>query len=130
MIALMSEFTKALLIASVHRYLLICAGIAFACMGYRLFKLGYFEKAGELKAAFGEHHVLVKQVAPGVFFAALGVLTILTGVVRSVEVSVPAIIVSRQGAAEALTGDSLKPCDDSLLEEYRGEGGPVPKQKK
>ena len=33
----MSEFTKALLVANVYRYLLIGAGVAFAYMGYRLF---------------------------------------------------------------------------------------------
>jgi hypothetical protein len=68
----MSEFTKALLIANIYRYLFV-AGMAFAYMGYRLFVLGYFEKAGEFRAASGGNHILLKQVAPGVFFALFGV---------------------------------------------------------
>jgi hypothetical protein len=51
----MSEFTKAVLVANIFRYLLIIAGIAFAYMGYRLFVLGYFkpcEDVGEKSEYF------------------------------------------------------------------------------
>jgi len=85
----MSEFTKALLVASIFRYVLVIAGVVFAYMGYRLFILGYFEKAGELRAAFGNNHIILKQVAPGVFFALLGVATIAVGVYRGMEIKVP-----------------------------------------
>jgi hypothetical protein len=85
----MSEFTKALLIANIYRYLLIVAGVAFAYMGYRLFVLGYFEKAGEFRAASGGKHILLKQVAPGVFFALFGVAAISIGVFRGIEINVP-----------------------------------------
>ena len=84
----MSEFTKALLIANIYRYLLIIAGTAFMVMGYRLFVLGYFEKAGEFRAASGGKHILLKQVAPGVFFALFGVATISVGVFRGIEINV------------------------------------------
>jgi hypothetical protein len=85
----MSEFNQALLISNLYRCLLIIAGICFAYWGYRLFDKGYFEKGGELKAKFGENHLLLKQVAPGVFFAALGALAIAIGVARGISISVP-----------------------------------------
>jgi hypothetical protein len=85
----MSEFTEALLIANIYRYLLIVAGAAFVFMGYRLFVLGYFEKAGEFRAAYGENHVVLKQVSPGIFFALFGVIAISVGVFRGIEIDVP-----------------------------------------
>jgi hypothetical protein len=118
----MSDFTQALLIANIYRYLLICAGVAFAYMGYRLFVLGYFEKSGELKVAFGDHHLLLKQVAPGVFFAALGVLAISIGFLRKIEITVPKTI----GISEAQMSDKMDPCQDAN-ENYRGQKGKQPK---
>lgn len=85
----MSEFTKALLIANIYRYLLIVAGTTFVYMGYRLFVLGYFEKAGEFRAAAGGKHIVLKQVAPGVFFALFGILAISIGVFREIEINIP-----------------------------------------
>ncbi|HTT17870.1 MAG TPA: hypothetical protein VMG82_02930 [Candidatus Sulfotelmatobacter sp.] len=85
----MSEFTQALLIANIYRYLLIVAGTVIVFMGYRLFDRGYFEKGGELRATWGGNHILLRQVAPGVFFAVFGLLTISVGVFRKIEISVP-----------------------------------------
>jgi hypothetical protein len=124
----MSEFTKAILVANVFRYFLVVAGVAFAYMGYRLFKLGYFEKAGELKAVMGEHHLLLKQVAPGVFFAALGTATIAVGAFRKVAVSTPpARVVPTESPSTppiAAAGNSTKlpPCDNASDEQkYEGK---------
>lgn len=88
----MNDLSRAFLIASIYRYALIVAGFSFALMGYRLFKLGYFEKAGELKASYGGKHFLLKQVAPGIFYAAFGVATIACAVVRQVTVIRPVVV--------------------------------------
>jgi hypothetical protein len=42
---------------------------AFGYFGHRLFRIGFYERSGELRAHFGEHRLLLKAVAPGVFFA-------------------------------------------------------------
>ena len=114
----MSDFTEALLIANIYRYVLILAGVAFAYMGYRLFVLGYFERSGELKLKFGDKHLLLKQVAPGVFFAALGVLAISVGFFRKIEITVP----NASGAANVKMSDSqdTDPCQDQV-EQYEGQ---------
>lgn len=85
----MSEFTKALLIANIYRYLLIVAGMACVYMGYRLFVLGHVEKGGELKATSGRTHIHLKQVWPGVFFALFGVAIIAVGIYRGIEINLP-----------------------------------------
>jgi hypothetical protein len=61
------------------RIIVLAAGTLFAVLGYRLFKIGYFEKAGELKAAWGNKNLSLKQVAPGVFFALFGAVIVAIG---------------------------------------------------
>ena len=84
----MSEFTKALLIANSSRCLFILAGMACVYMGYRLFVRNYVERGGEVRVNFGDWHILVKQVAPGVFFALVGLAVIAVGVFRPIEINV------------------------------------------
>jgi hypothetical protein len=122
MIRNMSEFNQALLIANIYRYLLIIAGTFFAFWGYRLFDKGYFEKGGELKVAFGEHHLMLKQVWPGIFFAALGVLAMAIGVFRKIEISVPTAAGSAHLEMKYKPPND-KPCEPtSESEEYEGKG--------
>lgn len=122
----MDPLSKAFLIASIYRYLLIFAGVAFAVMGYRLFKLGYFEKAGELKAAYGSSHLLVKQVAPGVFFAALGAVMVAGPLIwmKPIQVSIPVLHANTPAASSSTSvADGVyrsKPCTDS--ESITGKG--------
>jgi len=117
----MDPLSKAFLIASIYRYALIVAGVMFAWRGYRLFKLGYFEKAGELKAAYGSSHLLVKQVAPGVFFAAIGAAMVAGPLIwmKPIQISIPA---SRANAPSAVADGVVhsNPCADS--ESITGKG--------
>lgn len=55
----------------VYRLALFVVGLALAYMSYRLFLSGFFESAGELKAAWGEKRLAWKQAAPGTVFAIL-----------------------------------------------------------
>jgi len=127
----MSEFTKAMLVANIFRYLLIPAGLGVIYMGYRLFVLGYFEKSGELEAKFGPHHLIIKQAAPGVFFAVLGAFIIATGVFRRMEISVPIVAGSGTGRKAAMSDAYQIPCkDDTKSEIFSGKGNPAAKQRK
>ena len=58
--------------ALVYRMTVLLCGFGSIVMGYRLFRLGVFEKAGELKASWGGKSVLLKAAAPGTFFALFG----------------------------------------------------------
>jgi hypothetical protein len=122
----MNDLSRTFLVASIFRYLLIVAGVFFAYMGYRLFKLGYFEKAGELRAAYGGNHFLVKQVAPGVAFAALGAMTIGFAVVHPVTVAVP-VSTTAVGPASTTAAGQPTPCP-SEEERVTGQGKQSPKQ--
>jgi hypothetical protein len=55
-----------------YRLAVLACGFASIVMGYRLFRLGVFERAGELKATWGERSLLLKAAAPGTFFALFG----------------------------------------------------------
>lgn len=84
----MSEFTKTLLIASIPRYLLIGVGTLFLMKAYRLFDRGYSEKSGEFSLTWKGLRIVLKQVAPGVFFALFGLLAIGIGFYRPIEINV------------------------------------------
>jgi hypothetical protein len=68
-----------------YRCLIIATGGLFEYLGYRLFVLGIYEKAGELKASWKGASLLVRQAAPGTFFALFGATIITVAVVRPAE---------------------------------------------
>ena len=55
-----------------YRLAALACGFGSIAMGYRLFRLGIFERAGDLKANWGERSLLLKAAAPGTFFALFG----------------------------------------------------------
>jgi hypothetical protein len=59
---------------------ILLAGSFFCYLGYNLFKLGLFEKAGDLKASWGDKHLILKQASPGIFFAVFGAIIIVVSV--------------------------------------------------
>src|SRR5207302_9043961 len=63
-------------------------GTAFAYMGYRLFEAGVFGKAGELEGASGNNHLLLKQAAPGTFFALFGCAIVIAVLWRGLSMKV------------------------------------------
>lgn len=79
--------TTVYLAAIGYRILAIAAGFGFAFFGYRLFRLGVFERAGDLKAAWGDRKLALKQAAPGTFFAVSGVIVVCVSLWRQVELS-------------------------------------------
>jgi hypothetical protein len=71
-----------------YRILVVLTGLAFSILGYKLFCRGVYEKAGELKAAWGDRHLILKQAAPGTFFALFGVVIIAGSLWRGFEVDI------------------------------------------
>lgn len=68
-----------------YRILTILCGFGFAYLGYRLFCLGITKEAGELQAKYGDSGLMLRQVAPGVFFALFGVIIAAVGIYRGVD---------------------------------------------
>lgn len=77
----MSEFE----ISAVYKFVTLLTGFGVVYMGYRLFRTGVFEKAGELKAAWGERNLELKQAAPGTFFAVLGAIVLMIAVNKGIS---------------------------------------------
>lgn len=63
----------------------LAAGVTMAYFGYRLFREGIYEKAGELVAKWQGKELALRQAAPGTFFAVLGVLLVGVSVWRQLE---------------------------------------------
>ena len=63
----------------------ILCGLAIVYFGFRLFRLGFFEKAGELQIAWGSKYLTLKQAAPGTVFAIFGAGIILAAVWQGLE---------------------------------------------
>ncbi len=82
----MSEFNQIVFAIAGYRVLTILIGLAFAYFGYKLFVLGIYEKAGDLKAAWGGRSLVVRQAAPGTFFALFGVTVIAIALIRGVDI--------------------------------------------
>jgi hypothetical protein len=76
-----------------YRLVVLLCGFGSILMGYRLFRLGIFEKAGELKANWGDRSLLLKAAAPGTFFALFGSAIIAVTVWKgfTIETSKPAV---------------------------------------
>jgi hypothetical protein len=82
----MSEFTWTLIMIGTYRIVAILAGVLAIYLGYRLFMVGIYEKAGDLKATWGSTHLILKQAAPGTFFAVFGALVITFGIWRGIDI--------------------------------------------
>src|SRR3990167_868577 len=63
-------------ILSMYRCLTIIVGLLIVYLGYRLFLAGVYEKAGDLRAAWGDKNLTLIQTAPGIFFALFGAVII------------------------------------------------------
>ena len=81
----MTEFTQGMLIVIAYRALAITLGFGMAYLGYKLFRVGIYEKAGELKAAWGDKNLTLKQAAPGTFFALFGAFVVIVSLFRGVD---------------------------------------------
>jgi hypothetical protein len=81
----MSEFIQGAAIVVFYRTFTIACGFGIIYLGYKLFRIGVYEKAGELKAAWGDRHLTLKQAAPGTVFALFGALVLGIAIWRGVD---------------------------------------------
>ena len=81
----MTGFTNLALAVIAYRLAILLVGLLFAFLGYKLFRLGIYEKAGELKAAWGDRNLTLKQAAPGTFFASFGAMIVGIALFRGVD---------------------------------------------
>lgn len=81
----MTEFIQGIVAIISFRAVTILCGLAIVYFGFSLFRLGFYEKAGELKATWGSKNLTLKQVAPGIFFALFGAGIIVVAVWKDVE---------------------------------------------
>ena len=82
----MSEYSQMILLFGVYRIAVLAVGALLVYLGYRLFVLGVYEKAGDLKASWGEKHLVLKQAAPGTFFALFGAAVISIAVWKGIHI--------------------------------------------
>lgn len=81
----MSEFIQGITLIVAYRAFTIACGLVIVYLGFVLFRLGVYEKAGELKAAWGTKNLTLKQAAPGTFFALFGAAIITATVWRGID---------------------------------------------
>jgi hypothetical protein len=84
--ARMSEFSWSLIVVGTYRLIALMSGILSVYFGYKLFRIGIYEKAGDLKASFGESHLALRQAAPGTFFALFGAIVISIGIWKGIKI--------------------------------------------
>ena len=82
----MSEPSTLLYSILAYKIASIISGVAIVYLGYRLFQSGVYEKAGELKAAWGDKHLGLKSAAPGIFFSLFGAAIVAITVIRGIDV--------------------------------------------
>ena len=92
----MNEFVVVNLMVILFRTVMIALGFGFAVLGYKLFVKGVYEKAGDLKAAWGDKNLVLKQAAPGTFFAFFGVAVIAISIIRGTGLEISEIQYSPQ----------------------------------
>jgi len=82
----MSEFSWSIIVIGTYRIITLLAGLLSIYLGYKLFRVGIYEKAGDLKATWGSSNLVLKQAAPGTFFALFGAAVISFGIWKGVSV--------------------------------------------
>ncbi len=83
----MTELVQLTIVVAFFRAATVFCGLAALAMGYRLFSVGVYERAGDLKAAWGDRSLLLKQAAPGTFFALFGAVIVVAGISAGLGVS-------------------------------------------
>jgi hypothetical protein len=65
-----------------YRITILLVSFGAVYMGYRLFMAGVYEKAGDLKAAFGDKNLTLRQAAPGTFFSLFGCVILVVALIN------------------------------------------------
>jgi hypothetical protein len=82
----LSEFTQVAFAITGYRVFTITTGLVFAYLGYKLFCKGIYEQSGDLKATWGKYTLVLRQAAPGIFFALFGVIVISISLIQGIDI--------------------------------------------
>jgi len=82
----MSDFQVLVFSLTCYKLASLFIGTVFSFLGYRLFVSGIDERAGELKTTWGKKSLVLKQAAPGTFFALFGVVLISTTLIKGLDI--------------------------------------------
>jgi hypothetical protein len=84
---LMSDINYSILIIGTVAYRISCiaAGLIIVILGYRLFRTGIYEKAGDLRAVWGNKYLTLKSAAPGTIFALFGAGVMIMTLVKGLK---------------------------------------------
>lgn len=104
------------LLLVVYRVASLATGLAVVWMGYQLFKIGVYEKAGDLKAAWGPNRFQLIGGAPGSFFALFGAAIISLSLWKGVTLREQASLGLSSQDTEAVRDDSAFTVDPLTLE--------------
>ena len=94
------------LIMVLYRLFTFFIALSIIWMGYRLFRLGIYEKAGELKTSWSGRSLTLRQAAPGTFFVLLGAIVLGIALHRSFGVTVDSKQVAPTGSQAAASTPS------------------------
>ena len=109
--------------------LLIGCSILFGTFGYRLFRLGVYDKQGELKASYHGMSLTFRQFGPGLGFALFAVAFAVVAMARGVSVqSPPADIGPTPGHTSVVTPAATGSFVSSLSQDSEPASGPVTPQ--
>ena len=105
-----------------YRIVALLVGFGFAVLGYRLFLRGVFERAGDLKAAWGDKNLILKQASPGTFFALFGAFIIAVTILSKFEIERGAGVPNdvQSILAKVITEVELTPEEKSRLSAWIG----------
>lgn len=81
----MTEFMQEVVAVLSYRVVTVTCGTLIIYLGYVLFRVGIFEKAGELKGVWGDKRLVLKQGAPGTFFVVFGAIIISISIWKGVD---------------------------------------------
>lgn len=116
----MSEFSQTVLFLTLYRLATVAIGLVFAYLGYRLFYRGVYDKAGDLKATWGERFLIIKQATPGTLFAIFGAIIISVAIWKGIDIERirSTLPPSSKVPNSFYTGSALSPPEDinSILE--------------
>ncbi len=72
-----------------YKLAVVLAGTVSIFLGYLLFRHGIFEPAGDLDARFKNTRLVLKQAAPGVFFALFGTAILCFTITKGFSIDQP-----------------------------------------
>lgn len=98
--------TSVMIATLFYRIVTLMCGFGFAFLGYRLFCLGLTKNAGEFRAAAGEKSLLMKSVAPGIWFAFFGTLILFISIWKGVDFTLDTSLVGARSSVPTKTADS------------------------